>query len=341
MTENNETWLREGLADAVPTPPASPDRADRALRQARRSRRTATAAVGGAAAAVLAIAGVLAIVGNGAPADRPDRGRDIVADSPTDAPACPDEPLDAQGQRAEVPSGATAVRLCTGVGNPIEVPGDALVTGVGDLIDTINALEVLPDNVACTQELGPGFQLVFDYPGGSPVAVNGEVYGCQKVTIGDTTRTSARDVWGRFSELLAAQRKNLTPPADAVPATPNLDCTTLPAGPSVGRGEDLVAAVYCVELRNGDLVSTDLSADDLSALTADIAAHTKKNAGYVDCDVTPPVPAIIGITAWGDRVGLHAQCTNGWFTVDEPTNSVWNPSSKARVILQRLFREAR
>ena len=51
----DEQWLREGLADAVPEPPANPDRARSAERLARRRRRTTTLAVLGSAGAVAAV----------------------------------------------------------------------------------------------------------------------------------------------------------------------------------------------------------------------------------------------------------------------------------------------
>ena len=54
----DEQWLREGLADAVPDPPANPDRARSAERLAHRRRRTTALAVAGTVGAVAAVSAV-------------------------------------------------------------------------------------------------------------------------------------------------------------------------------------------------------------------------------------------------------------------------------------------
>lgn len=341
---NDETWLREGLAGAVPEPPAAPERADGARARARRARRTTTAVVGGVAASVLLVAGVVAVVGDDGPGDG------TVADggpaSPYDAPECPAAPVDTRTQTGpdHVPDGASSVRLCGGNEIPVDVPRDALVTDVDELAGAVNGLEAAAPDTACTMELGPAYQLVFDYPDGSAVVASGELYGCRPVVVNGVERTGADVPWERFVELLRAQREQLDPPAPADAAA--IDCpgaTDTSGIPSVGRAQDLAVAAYCAEpvLGSGGWIRAEIPAADLTTLVADIRANTRQDAGYVDCDVTPPVPHIVGVTAWGDRVDLQAQCTNGWFVTDVRTNTVWSPSDDARAILERLFGEAR
>lgn len=341
---SDEKWLRDGLADAVPDAPTVPDRADGARARARRARRTTIAAVGGVAASVLLAAGVVAVLGN----DGPDGGN--IADdgraSPYDAPACPAAPVDTRTQTGpgQVEEGASSVRLCGGNEIAIDVPKDALVTDVDELAEAVNGLDAASPDLACTMELGPAYQLVFSYPDGSTIVASGELYGCRPVVVNGVERTGADEPWEKFIELLRAQRRQLEAPAPVDASS--IDCpaaTDISAVQSVGRAQDLAVAVYCAEpyLGSGGWIRAEIPAADLTTLVADIRSNTEENAGFVDCDVSPPVPRIIGLTAWGDRVDLQAQCTNGWFTVDVATNSVWSPSAGATAILERLFGEAR
>lgn len=343
-TPNDEKWLREGLAGAVPAPPATPDRADGARTRARRARRTTLLAAGGVAASVLLVAGVVAVLGN----DGPEDG-DVANDgplSPYDAPACPTTPVDTRTQTGpdHVPDGARSVRLCGANEIAIDVPKDALVSGVDEVAATINGLETAGTDMACTMELGPAYQLLFAYPDGSTIVASGELYGCRPVVVNGVERVGADEPWEKFIALLRAQREQLDPPAPVDPATIECPAATDATGvPSVGRAQDVAVAVYCAEdtLGSGTWRRAPIPADDLAALVADIEANTEKNAGYVDCRVDPPVPAIVGVTAWGDRVNLRAECTNSFFVVDVPTHSVWSPSDDARASLERLFEEAR
>lgn len=332
MTDEN--WLRDGLADAVPTPPASPDRADGARAMARRARRTTAVVIGGAAASVLAVAGVVAVVsgGEGSPHDADD----VVAASPYDAPACPASPVDARTQVGpdHVPDGASSVRLCAGNGNPIEVPVDALVTGVDEVAEAVNGLPTAAADQGCTMELGPGYQLVFAYSDGPPVVASGDLYGCRPVVVHGVERTGADVPWQRFIDLLRAQRERLRPQA---PDASRIDCAAQPASPTLGRAQDLAVAAVCV----GDGTPATVTDDELDLLLGDMAAHTTKNAGYVDCASSPPFPRIVGLTTWGDRVEIRSDCGDSWFSVDDATNSIWQPSPAAGPIIERLVAKAR
>lgn len=349
MTEpNDEKWLRDGLADAVPDAPAVPGRADGARTRARRARRTTTAVAGGVAASVLLVAGVVAVLGGGDPDGRPDGG-DVANDgpvSPYDAPECPAAPVDTRTQTGpdHVPDGASSVRLCGGNEIAIDAPKDALVTGVDEVAAAINGLDTASPDLACTMELGPAYQLVFGYPDGSTTVASGELYGCRPVIVNGVERTGADEPWDTFIELLRTQREQHDPPAPVDAST--IDCpaaTDITGVQTVGRAQDLAVAVYCAEpvRGSGGWIRAEIPATDLTTLVADIRANTEENAGYVDCKVDPPLPALIGFTAWGDRIELRAECTNGFFVVDVPTHAVWWPSAGATAILERLFGEAR
>lgn len=339
----NEDWLREGLAGAVPDPPGSPARARAARGRARRARRRTTLVAAAGVVATLAVVGVVSTtLGDGS-------GRDETATapaSPFDAPGCPEEPVDAQTQVGpdHVPNGALSVRLCRGEAVPIEIPRDALVTEVDEVAAAVNGLEVAGPDRFCTQELGPGFQLVFTYPDDTSVVASGGLYGCREVVVHGVERTGADVPWERFLELLQSQRQQMDPPPAST--LEPLDCPTGPVTPSttpLGRPQDLVSAVYCAEdvVGSGAWRRADIAPADLAALLTDMRENSKPNAGYVDCDVRPPLPRIVGITAWGDRIEVRAQCTGGWFELDARTNTVWSPGDRARPLLERLFVEAR
>ncbi|MBU2698066.1 hypothetical protein [Pimelobacter sp. 30-1] len=334
--ETEQDRLRDGLAEAVPSPPPAPGRADGARRIARRARRTTVLVAGGSAAAVLAVAGVVAVVNGGS---GPERGADRVAASPLDAPACPAQPVDARTQDGpgEVPDGATSVRLCPGGGTPVAVPRDALVTDVDDLAATINGLAEQPADAACTLELGPGFQLAFAYPDGSTVVADAGLYGCREVAVGGVVRVGSQEVWDRFGTLLRAQRERLAPPS--APDAAALTCVDKTpdqrSGPGVARAEDLAVAVLCVGSGRAAI-----PADDLAVLRTDMAAFTGAPPDvYRGCP--PPHVRIVGLSAWDDPIEITAECADGPYLVDPMTGSVWQPGKAAAPIVDRLVSEAR
>lgn len=338
--DRTEDWLREGLAGAVPDPPGTPERAATARGRARRARRRTTIMAAAGVVATLAVVGVVST------SLRDGSGRDETAPtSPFDAPGCPEKPVDARTQVGpdHVPDGAISVRLCEGDAVPIDVPRDALVTQVDDVAAAVNGLELATPDRACTQELGPGFQLVFTYPDDTSVVAAGGLYGCRDVIVHGVERTGADVPWERFIELLQSQREQMDPPPASTLEPPDCARAGTPSTTPLGRPQDLVAAVYCAE----DVVGSEawrraeITPTDLAALLTDMREKSRANAGYVDCDVRPPLPRIVGLTAWGDRVDVRAQCTGGWFELDARTNTVWSPGDRARTILERLFAEAR
>ncbi|TNM40362.1 hypothetical protein FHP29_09885 [Nocardioides albidus] len=336
---SDEQWLREGLSEAVPAPPAAPDRAAGARVKARRARRTTILAAGCTAASVVLVAGGMALLGGSraTPDGATDRG-------PT-APGvtgCPAEPVDTRTQAGpdHIPDGAISVRLCRGFGGAIEVPDDALVSGVDEIAAAINGLAAPGPNVLCTGELGPGYQLVFAYADGTTQVAAGELYGCRPVVVNGTERLGADAPWKRFIDLLRAQRSGATPPATLDHTA--IDCDQAGRVPTLGRPQELAVAAICVEdtLNSGVWLRADISSADLATLLTDMAANTERNAAYVDCD-PGRLPRIVGFTSWGDRIDIRAGCGNGRFATDPDDHSVWSPGPEAAAIIDRLVGEAR
>lgn len=336
----DEKWLREGLAGAVPEPPAAPDRADGARAIARRARRTTAAVVGGAAASVLLVAGVVAVLGDDDPA-----GGDVAGDgpvSPYDAPACPATPVDTRTQVGpdHVPDGATSVRLCGGNEIPIEVPKDALVTDVDTLAAAVNDLDPKATDAMCTMDLGPAYQLVFTYPDGSTTVASGELYGCDDVVVHGAVRTGAYEPWEKFIALLRAQRASLDPPAPVDAST--IDCA-ISGMPSVGRAQDLAAAVLCVESpeQSGEPQRAAFSTAEVAVLRADLADRAHYTRGMPRCAAPPAFIRIVVFTTWGDRLDLQPSCYLSHFQTSPASSLAWNPTDETQSILERLVEEAR
>lgn len=341
MTEPDRTegWLREGLAGAVPDPPGEPGRAEAARGRARRARRRTTIVAAAGVAATLAVVGVVTTTLR----DGSARNETATATSPFDVPECPDKPVDAKTQVGpdRIPDGAVSVRLCSGTGVPLDAPGDALVANVADVADAVNGLEAADPQQVCTLVLGIGYQLVFGYPDGTTTVASGSLYGCREVIVNGVKRADADIPWELFIERLRAQREQLDPPTLATaPAACKRTYGETPAGTPLGRPQDLEVAVLCTDALKGGS-RAEISTDELNTLLADLESRSVANAGYLDCGAPRPSPRIEGLTAWGDRVSLQAECGNGWFTVDSATNTVWQPSPAATKIIERLVSEAR
>ncbi|KRA38324.1 MULTISPECIES: hypothetical protein [unclassified Nocardioides] len=333
MNEYDDQWLRDGLAAAVPTPPEAADRAQRATVKARRARQVRVAGVLGVAAVVVGAA-VAWTVSSGDDSDRAADGTKAVSVTCPEVPAEMPYPEKATGKAGEgVPDGATTARLCQGQGTKFDVPLDALVVGIEDLIATANGLDAYPEwgpNSACNLDFGTGYQIVFGYPDGSTTAVTGELYGCRAVTIGgDDVRSDPETLWARYSSLLREQRDALDPPA----STPAADLSC--GGPQVspaGRAADMTEAVYCFE---GEGVAIPIPAKDVAVLVADM--QTSGPIGVTRACFTPG--RIVGQTAWGDTVQTSALCGGDRWAMED--DLAWSVSPASKAILDRLATEAR
>ncbi|KRB78129.1 hypothetical protein ASE01_08210 [Nocardioides sp. Root190] len=333
----DEDWLRAGLADAVPEAPGAPDRAAAALARARRDRRRTTIVGAASVAVTLTVVGAIATLGDGRSPDR------VAAEppSPLDVATCPAEPVDALTQVGpdHVPDGAVSVRLCDGGVVLIDVPQDALVTEVDDVAAAVNGLEDAAPR-ACTEELGPGYQLVFAYADGTSVVAAGRLYGCREVVVNGAERIGADAPLERFIELLREQREGLEPPqvstADGLECLRRLDTVTAPI--PLGRAQDLEVAVLCVTSGGRVDRRAEIAERDMEVLVADMEQNTQSGAGMPSCLADPPpIPRILGLTAWRDLVRLSGLCGSNRFHVEGTEDTVWTPGPEAAAIIERLI----
>ena len=107
-----------------------------------------------------------------------------------------------------VPEGATSARLCQGVGTELEVPEEALVSGVDDLVAAVNAQDVTGEPEMCTMDLGPGYRIAFGYDDGSSFVVSGQLYGCHTLVVGSGYRANPEAAQAAFLGLLAEQQRD-------------------------------------------------------------------------------------------------------------------------------------
>ncbi|PWN04656.1 hypothetical protein DJ010_03275 [Nocardioides silvaticus] len=342
----DEQWLREGLADAVPEPPANPDRARSAERLARRRRRTTTLAVLGTAGAVAAVSvlGVTLLSGD----DDPDSANDPTSEAPAFVVECPPIEVDkggfAQGSELDqpdpgaadaVPQDATSARLCQGPGSAIDVPDEALVRGVDDLVAAVNGLVVAPEDQFCTQELGPGFRIAFGYDDRSTFVVSGQLYGCRTVVVGSTYRNGADAARAAVLDLLADQRQAEGGSSEnGAPSAPtcSYDEPAQPADYEVA----FTAAVLCIDDGNGTQLSSEIDAADLELLVADM--KTNQTDGVLRCGVEPPWPTIVGTDDTGTAIAIPSECGTAFWRL--PNGRAWAPSKDAVAILDGLVEAA-
>ncbi|MEZ0579474.1 hypothetical protein [Nocardioides sp. MH1] len=336
---SDEKWLRDGLADAVPEPPATPDRARRAERLARRRRRTTAAALVGTVGVVAGAAVLTAALAGGdddRAVDRYDFGAPPSVSCPpakAEDGVIPESAIDSPDPAAPdaVPEGATAARICEGPGAALTYPDDLLTQDVATLVETVNGLARTdgPADV-CTMELGPGFRIVFGYDDGSTFVVSGRLYGCRTLTVGSGYRADPETAAHEFDDLLQAQL------GDAEPTTDTTDgpaCTTDPPTPTTGRAEDLAEALLCVQDKSGSTASlgfVEIPDDDLATLVADIAANAHATAGIARC--YREEPWISGVTTSGDAVMITYQCDSYVL----PDGRAWQPSAASQAIIDRL-----
>jgi hypothetical protein len=337
----DDQWLREHLTSSVPEPPTAPGRADAARRRARAARRRTAAVVAAACAvAVVAVAAPLAIGGSGSP-------EPAVTDPTTDAPTPEPTDLSCPAPEAKptgpgvLPEGAVAVRLCDGPGIGFDEPEDALVSGVEELVRVVNAQEVTGPPRVCTTDLGTGYLLAFEYPGGTVRSVTGELYGCNTLVVGTSVRANPEIPWHRFLDLLRAQRAATSPPSGLAvrPSCAEAGFTDQQGGSPLGRPDDMTNAVLCVRYQTATEhapLEVDVPESDLEVLLADRAAreHPAEPAG--DCGPATPSWQLAGRTRWGDLTAVDSWCGQ-W---SDERGHYWRPGADAQRILDRLVTEA-
>lgn len=340
---SDEKWLRDGLADAVPPPPTNPDRARAAESMARRRRRTTALAVVGTAGAVAAAAVLTATLASGG--DGSD-AVDTASEGPASVVECPPievgkggiaEGVDAPDPDAPdaVPEGATSARLCQGVGTVFDVPEEALVTGVDDLVAAVNDLDVTGAPEMCTMDLGPGYRIAFGYDDTSTFVVSGQLYGCHTLVVGSGYRADPEAAQAAFLGLLELQQEADGETTDNAGAD-ELSCTDEVSGVGVDL-RALTAAILCIDDGSGTQVSSVIDPSDLEFLVEDMATH--QTSAVLRCAAAPPWPTIIATNASGDPVTIPSECATSFWRL--PNGMAWSPSQEAVAILDSLVSEAR
>lgn len=339
MSNSDEQWVRERLADAVPTPPPSADRLGRVRTgraQVRRRR-----AVGVVLATCVVVAGfavaVPAVLGRDS-----DRGAGPTDQTPATAPTiavppaleCPPEQnWHGDGGPATLASSPVAARLCGASWSPA-APADLLTTRLDALVVSINMQAESDGLPLCFGGVGDRYVLLFGYADGTVRRVGIDFSGCRgSITVGRTSRLNPSEPYEKFMDLLREQRKTAVPPTD-IPAPACLPPNS-GTSPVADPGEMLVA-LLCVSYDEGVTTQVQVPADDLATILESWRdgqkTPTEKGPG---CGPTTPTWVLSGVTPWGDPVQVTAEC-------DRPSNGEdWvELSPRARDAVDRLIAEA-
>lgn len=325
MNNDFESSLRETLNNAVPDAPPSPDRAEGARMKAKRTGRTRNAVVASAAAAlaVAAIAIVPSLLDD--TPSRGQRGPQVAGPgaSPYDGFQCPTgtdaastEPI------TKIDQGALRARICPAGAPELQwqAPADALTspTDLDLLADQINGLDPARPMMACTMEMGPAYTLTFEYAEGQLATIGGQLYGCQAVTLGDKQLVGAAQVSKAYFDALTLQRAGSSPsqPVADPKCLPNGFTQTVTLMPSPTKPA-FVKVVAC-EYDSGDSSLTGsgpLSAEDVAALNASVAAA--QDGATIPCPAPNPDRDVrlVGATEWGDVVTISQ--SGCWFVGDK------------------------
>ena len=351
MNDDFEDSLRDSLRRATQAAPDEPTRSEgaRAYAASVRRRRTGVLAVGAAAVVVAAITIVPTVL------DRSDGRGDPVAGRPQTQ--TPQQPVELPDQPFECPSGdgppkpmatppdgtiapgAALVRVCAAQDSPVPwaPPLDALTTDVDKIVSTVNGLPVARDKMACTEEAGPAYLMVFQYSDGGTVQVRGDVYGCQLVSFGALEREGAGKALEAYFDVLTEQRSQQGPPP--APSLPTLSC---PGSTAMNAATLIPQDLSHLTVEKASVCSYDGSGQSLSQgvlspaeadeLSADLQAHS--TGGVVDV----PCPAVQSQTLlvrndYGDVVSLQKYCEI--FLVAE---QVWTPTGATLDMLRAALR---
>jgi hypothetical protein len=258
----------------------------------------------------------------------------VLADEIADEASCGTGRTNPADRSSRLGKGAIAVRYCTDAGSvgDLQVPTDALTTGVDELVDLVNSSSTDPPGTTCPFSLAPQATLLFVYGNGDTRSVHSS--GCDALEVGGATRYGAGRVFGRATELWLSQRA-ASEPTD-VPV-PELSCEGRVARSPLGKPFDMTTAVLCVD----DLSAVEVPADDLTGLLDSLRPDGRASShGRFDCTTAPESLRLVGATPWGDRVVLDYDCAS--WEIDEPDGSVARvvPGAAGLAIQNRLIAEA-
>lgn len=349
MSRDFEDLLRARLAESVPVAPASPGRSSAARRYATRRRRTRIAGATAAVATVLAAPFTVAALLDGS-SETSDLG---VATAPppsverpfrcaADRERAPDPTHDLE----EVPAGALLARVCpTGIGGSAvwSPPLDALTTNVDSLVATVNALPPQTEEF-CQGSGGIGYALTLQYDDGGLVTIRGDTSGCSEVVLGDTVRAGATNLLETYFDLLRAQRRQESPPAQVAPAScPEVSDEPFVSPMAMTKMPEFSVAMVCAETIAGRRLAAELTSRQVAVVKADLAERSLPQGATQprrDCTFPARQVFILGSNVWGDRRALFGTCSDGaglefaYDVADQPM--IWRPSARVERLLVSL-----
>lgn len=231
---------------------------------------------------------------------------------------CPAPETALRFPEGDLPSGATAVRLCAGVPAGMTMravpPLDALVTDVDRVIEVVNDLEAprgqSGEQGFCTSDGGADLAYWFGYPDGDWRAVGLGAYGCRILQVGqDMTRDEGTAVASAFAEALAAQREASTPPAHHDQAVCEWLAPHARFSPLPGQPVELRTAVLCRNTGRYRVRARQVPADLIDRINKGLMARPPA----ADCPEPREVMTLEGWTVWGDRQIYFVESC-GWVT---------------------------
>ncbi len=312
---SDEQWLKDHLVDAVPPPSAPADRM--AGIAAMRVRRQRILAAGAAAAVCLTVIGVTLTAGvfiGDEPSSGPATGP-TESSTPTEPPipplGCLKDLYSTDEGADTLESGAVAARLCGprgGIGPAVNAPAphDVLVTGLDLLVASVNGQPRGGGGQGCLGGFGDVFLLLVAYRDHvRKIQLNFSV--CGGIRVGDQWRTDPQVPLDEFARLLRAQRASTTPP----PTIPDPTCATDEIRSAFADPDEMVLARMCVSYANGGsptnsvLVPPETLATILDGWREAPGTPIVKGPA---CGPTTPDWILSGVTAWGDKVTIEAEC---------------------------------
>ncbi len=354
MNDKFDDALRDSLHRAVPPAPDEPNRSDGARAYAARARRNRTGlfAAGAAAVVVAAIAIVPSVVQDGSqgrgPAAEPTQTQATQSgELPADPVECPTGDADAidAPPNGVIAPGAVLARVCATQLNGIAwtPPLDALTTDVASIVDTFNDLPAADGQMACTEELGPAYLMVFQYPDGHSVQVRGDMYGCEIVTFGAEQRQGATDAVNAYFEALAAQRDAagsvLAGPIEP-PACPeqsfSAGLSLMPLSPADQKLHAVAVCSYSAQ--DGTHTGQgNLSDEQVDEVNLDLQANGGDSEGpSAGCVMGDELLLLITTNAYGDVIVFTQFCET--FASSADAESGWEPTEKTRAMLMSVLR---